>query len=335
MSFSWAGWARVAAQQHRVRGLGSWPGSGLKLGLGVLHEALWHLESDARPPEQSLVIVGHQRSGTTWLHRMLASHGDAFALPLHAMLWPHSGVQRLLPARPAWFDRAQDRVLGPMDRLHRLRFHEPEEDEFALWAVCRSDMNRLGHPWGKDLPPALRDHRAMTYYAQVVARAARRTGRRYVGKNPHFSDRVPELRESLPGVFVVGLWRDPWDAVRSRLALIEAIWRQRVPGFEALAPHHIAGIVDHSLQLYRGLDGHADLVIRYEDLVADPIDTVRRIHAAAGLPSPSKAWKTQLLATQRVGRAPHRPSDYGLDPYEIRARAGTCSAPRPAEAGAP
>ena len=72
MPFSWTNWRAHTRRQLRIRGV---PALGEALWRGALGAAIdlgWALEQDAPLPE-NVVVVGHQRSGTTWLHRMLAS----------------------------------------------------------------------------------------------------------------------------------------------------------------------------------------------------------------------------------------------------------------------
>ena len=316
------GYARFSQSLLALRGARALPELALRGGLGLVSTATWALGRDAPPPAHTVVIVGHQRSGTTWLHRMLASHPDATALPLHALLLPADAVQRPLArlARPAWLDGLQERAFGPLDAVHRMRLHEAEEDEFLLWAAFRSPMNRLDRPWPDGREPEVTvDDVALAYWAQAVARAVRRSGGRYVGKNPHFTHRIPELRAALPGVTVVQLVRNPLQAIPSRMSLIRAIWRRRFPGQE-LARHHVEAVYATSLRCYRGGLGQADVDLRFEALVADPRDAVLRVHRAAGLPAPEPAWLDGLGAHQRTGATRHRYTldEFGLSEARVR-----------------
>ena len=319
MRFSWANWHDFYRDLWRVQGPRAVPEALLRASMGLAWELGWALDRAAEPAEHPLVIVGHQRSGTTWLHRMLAAQPGATAMPLHALVFPADSWQRLFRAlgpRPAWLDRLQERLLGPMDPLHRIRLHEPEEDEFCGWALFRSAMNALDRPWPADVWPAIAgDEVSMRVYAEAVAKASRRGGR-YVGKNPHLSHRVPELRAALPGVRVVRLVRHPEEAIPSRLSLIRAIWRRRFPEVQELAPHHVERIYANSVRAYLAAEGQADLDVAYSELVADPAGVVARVHAAFDLPEPAP-----IEAVSRAGKTPHRYSldAFGLDAERLRA----------------
>lgn len=327
--FSWSNWARFYRALWRVQGPRALPEAALRAGLALAHGASWATGRDA-PTPRALIVVGHQRSGTTWLHRMLAACPGAASLPLHGLVFPADAIQRplALAPRPAWFDRLQDRLLGGMDPLHRIRLHEPEEDEFLLWALFRSPMNALDRPWPPGANPEIDgDDVAIRFYAQAIARAARRSGSAgsgpgsgwYVGKNPHFTHRIPELRAAIPGVKIVQLGRHPAEAIPSRLSLIRAIWNRRFPGFGEPQPHHVERIYRSSLRCYRGgLDG-ADLDLSYTDLLADPVGSVGRVLALLGLDPPDPTRRGRLLKTRRAGRTPHRYTlaEFGLSREQL------------------
>jgi LPS sulfotransferase NodH len=316
--FSWRNWWRFTvalAARGEARGLVE---ASLRAAVAVLAEAGWRLDRPAPLPHRPVIIVvGHQRSGTTWLHRLLAAQEGACALPLHGLLFPSDAWQRVfrLVGWSRSLSRIEERLLAPLDPWHRIRFREPEEDEFALWAIFRSPMNTLDRPWPPGAAPAIDgDDEAHRYYSQVVARAARRSRARYVGKNPHFTHRIDALRDVLPHVRFVHLVRHPAEAIASRLGLLRAIWRRRFRGFEELAPHHVEAIYRNSARCYLGGDGRADLDIPYEELVADPVATVRCVHRHLGLEAPGPSLKALVAASSRPSCAVADPLErFGLD----------------------
>ena len=315
--FSWHNWARFYRARLPLDGPRALLEAAGRAALALTNKATWALSRDAPLPRRAVVIVGHQRSGTTWLHRMLAAHPAAAALPLHALALPADAVQRPLARarRPAWLERLQHRLLAHLDPLHRLRLHEPEEDEFLLWGLFRSPMNNHDRPWPDGAFPGIGgDEAAMAFYAQAVARAVRRTGRRYVGKNPHFSHRVPALRAALPGVRVIQLVRHPAEAIPSRLSLIRAIWRLTKPGFTDFDDGQIEAMVQGSLRCYRACQGQADLDVAYTELVAEPAAVVRRVHDHFGLEPVDPEFERSLTSSKRAGRTPHR---YTLEEFGL------------------
>lgn len=313
--FDWSAWRRF----YEALGPRGWPEATFRAALAHLNARAWERDEPAEPAQGTVIVVGHQRSGTTWLHRMLALQPGAGAMPLHALVCPSDTLQRALAReRPAWLDRLQDHLLGPLDPLHRLRLHEPEEDEFLAWSVFRSPMNALDRPWPATGGPEIEDDgTAIRFHAAAVAKFARRSFVRHVGKNPHFTWRVAAVRAANPGVRLACLWRHPEAAIASRLSLVRAIWRRRGLARE-LAPHHVERVYASSVREYLGGLGAADLDLLYDELVADPIGTVRRVHATFGLgpvdPGP-------LGPHLRTGPSAHRYrlADFGLDADRVAA----------------
>jgi omega-hydroxy-beta-dihydromenaquinone-9 sulfotransferase len=314
--FAWSNWwrfYRALATRREPRALRE---AVLRAGIALLAEAGWRLDDRAPLPDRVLLVVGHQRSGTTWLHRLLSAQPGACALPLHGLLFPADAWQSLF-RRVGWrpvLTRIEGRLFASLDPLHRIRFCEPEEDEFALWAIFRSPMNALDRPWPPGATPEIDgDEAAHRFYAQVVARATRRSGARYVGKNPHFTHRIDAVRRELPGARFVQLVRHPAEAIASRLSLIRAIWRRRFPGFADLEPHHVETIYRSSVRCYRGGDGRADLDIAYADLVDDAAGTVARIHRFFDLEPPGPGLRQAVAASTRPpGPPPDRLETFGL-----------------------
>ncbi|MGM0575834.1 MAG: sulfotransferase [Myxococcota bacterium] len=333
-----------------------------RMGLLALSQVTWAAdevlapewrEADGRGP---LFVLGHQRSGTTLLHRLLASDVDhARALTLQEMLLPAVSAQRVV-ARVARVDRstgralersfraAQDRLFGPLDDIHRARFDEVEEDEFVLWAVYASAMcaNDAPASTGERTLDGLRDFDAWSedrraevlawYRAVLRKKLFREPGGDaeawIVAKNPAFTRKIPALLRAFPDARFVYLVRDPREAIPSRLSLVRAIWRRRFPGFREMRPEQVETLLADSVRTY--LRAERDLpqvptsrrlVVTYDDLVASPADVVRRIYARFALPGPGRVLEARLDDLE--GRPP-RPSrhrygleEFGLDPDRV------------------
>lgn len=291
-----------------------------RLAMAALLDATHSVERDPPVPRDTVLILGHQRSGTTWLHHMLASHPDASAMPLYAMVLPIDAVLRRLGrmARPDWLERWEQRRFAGLRDIHPFSLSGLEEDEFALWPWYRSPMNRLDRPWPRGLAPAI-DHDAESFrlWVHTVGRSVARSGRRHVGKNPHFTPHVAELRRLLPDLRTVLVLRDPEEAIASRLSLIRAIWGVTRPGV-IMEPHHVELIYQSSKRILLATAQGADVIVPYTDLVADPVGTVSRIHRQLGLP-PFPDGVIPGLGQRSNARA-HRYTleEFGLDRARVR-----------------
>lgn len=312
-----------------------------------------------------LFILGHQRTGTTALHRLLTHDPRLSAPRLHELLLPPTTVQRGLDALAALdagrggvlgsaLTALQERLFGPLDDLHRLRFDAIEEDEFALWAVFASVMCANGTPAlaASDALDALRHvdrwppgraEAVFSYYRAVLERHAARslaaTGRApiVVAKNPAFTHKVPLLLAAFPDARFVFCHRDPVSAIASRLRLVEAIWRRRRPGFSGLSAPQVETLVADSVRTLsaaahwaRELPAERRVVASLDDLARDPTGVARAIVVdLLGL----DALAPELVAACASSRPPRPRGRYelgafGLDEATLRARLGDVTLPR-------
>jgi hypothetical protein len=239
-------------------------------------------------------IVGHWRSGTTLLHNLM-SQDPAFCFPTIV------DVLRPYDFYPNPFDFISRGILlrflpatRPMDEV-RLEADWPQEEEFALATMgAPSFLNCFYFP--KQMSKLFADEvlfesagdslrlwrQALTYYLAKLA--ILNPGRRLLLKNPAHSARIPLLMTLFPGAKFIHIHRDPAAVFHST----RRFYRHMLPLF-ALQDYQAPEIDNHILSTYpelmkRLLDslaslppGHA-IAVRYDELVADPTNTVGRIY---------------------------------------------------------
>jgi hypothetical protein len=245
-------------------------------------------------------IVGHWRSGTTLLHNLM-SRDPAFCFP--------TIVDALRPYDfyPNPFDFITRGILlrflpptRPMDEV-RLDPDLPQEEEFALATMgAPSFFNCFYFPkhmsrvfaeevlfasGSDDVLRLWRDN--LTYYLAKLA--ALNPGRRLLLKNPAHSARIPQLLALFPGAKFIHIHRDPSAVFQSTRRLYH-----RMLPLLALQDYQLADIDSHILWAYpevmgRLLDSLAELppghaiAVRYDELVADPANTLKRIYRDGNL----------------------------------------------------
>ena len=370
--FGWRAMAQKAAVLLRAgEPLGRVAGeAALRLALFSVAQAGWAADELSSPGWRRaalrgpLFVLGHQRSGTTWLHRLLVQDPRLFGLPLHAQLLPAVSLQRGLAALgradaqlggpiARRLSRLEGRLFGPLDDLHVLRFGEVEEDEFVLWGLFASGMVANDTPRAaasraldplRDFeawPAAMRDS-ALSYYRAVAQKAAHLRATPsgptpwLCAKNPAFTAKVDALRRFFPDARFLFVHRDPLEAIPSRLSLARAIWRRRIPGFGEMSPAQVETFVGDSVRTYRaaaaaapGLPAERVAVVTYEALRADPQREVGRVFARLGLGEP-QGDLARALATPPSGRVSKHRYDleaFGLDAEQLRARLGAAARP--------
>ena len=160
----------------------AWMGGSGRLGLWLDHLLFpWFRKTHVRQP---VFIVGNYRSGSTLLHRLLASQHGCTAMKTWEIYFAPSIAQRKF-WRGLWIvDRffggsirrrilaAQSRRLGSVE-MHRVRLEEPEEDEALFLYLWDSAFNWFFMPrdaqsdpyWRFDEKvPVWRRRRIMKFY---------------------------------------------------------------------------------------------------------------------------------------------------------------------------
>jgi omega-hydroxy-beta-dihydromenaquinone-9 sulfotransferase len=240
-------------------------------------------------------IVGHWRSGTTLLHNLMSRDPD-FCFPTIV------DVLRPYDFYPSPLDFVSRHVIlhflprtRPMDDV-RLDPESPQEEELALATMgapsffnCFYFPKRMTKVFAEEVLFAsgsddiLRLWReALTYYLAKLA--ALNPGRRLLLKNPAHSARIPQLLALFPGAKFIHIHRDPSAVFQSTRKLYH-----RMLPLLALQHYQPADVDTHILWAYpkvmnRLLDSLAELApghataVRYDELVGDPTNTVRRIY---------------------------------------------------------
>lgn len=260
--------------------------------MGWLQRAVYGRRlADADRDAEILFIIGHWRSGTTLLHELVVldprySYPTTFECfsPNHFLLtgkWLPKLIWFLLPAK------------RPMDDM-ALSFDHPQEDEFALISMgAPSPLLRIAFP--NHPPPDLefldmtgvrdedlgrwKDRMRKFVAMQVVAKQ-----RPLVLKSPTHTGRVEVLAEMFPRAKFLHITRDPYQLFSST----QRLWRALdvAQGFQLPRETDLDEFVFTALErMYGGLQRQrAGLApsricdVKYEDLIADPVATLRRAY---------------------------------------------------------
>jgi omega-hydroxy-beta-dihydromenaquinone-9 sulfotransferase len=292
--------------------------------------------------------IGHARSGTTYLHRLMAADPQFSYALMYELFFPSLLEKRLLRALfgvDAVFgrrlrhrlDAIEERRFAPTDDMHKTGFFVPEEDDaFLTWSLC-SGFWILMFPFMGELDfyhvdewPERKRRRAMNFYSECVRRQiALNGGGTHLSKNPTFCGRVESLIETFPDARFVVPMRNPDETIPSLLKMLKTEWALRGRD-ERLIAKSLRVLADQSLDTYqRPLDvlaRHPDVrsvVVDYRELVAQPEATMRRIYRELDLDLGPMAAKAFASAGAGGGHeSAHRYSldEFGLDPREIHTR---------------
>lgn len=262
---------------------------------------------------EPVFIIGNPRSGTTFLHRLLARDvGHFHTMRTWEIFLAPSIVQRRVwsslgslddrlgaPARAAI--HAVERKLGRDLVTHRLMLDAPEEDEFLLLHIWSSLTINVFSAVMEDAPAYMRFDRALPraereriidYYARCVQRHVYAhglsNGRHYLAKDPNFCPKIDSIWRVFPDAKFIYLVRNPLDVVPSYTSLLDLQWEVLADPTEKWAGRDFVLDMAHSwysypLERLAKASPECYAIVRYDDLVADTQRAVLGIYERLGL----------------------------------------------------
>lgn len=323
--------------------------------LAVLHTVTFALDPILFPAlrrtevRQPVFVVGHARSGTTYLHRMMANDPRFSYVLLWEMFFPSLLEKKVLRAVLRWdqrlggrlrrrIDVLDERLFGKSQSVHESGLFAPEEDEFLLTMSCASGFWVVQYPYVEDLDfyyvddrwPVRKRRRVMQFYKDCVRRqlALNGVGLTHLSKAPIHCGRVESLIQTFPDARFIVPVRNPYETIPSFLKLMQFAWTARKRS-EKYIQDSFRFFVDSSYHYYQHpldvLDAHPEvpsMIVDYSDLVTDPAGTVRRAYAEIGMdmvPEQEKALADEKGREYRSGHS-YSLGEFGLEADEIRTR---------------
>jgi len=298
--------------------------------LGAL-QMLWYGRKIRRTvlKEDPIFIIGHWRSGTTLLHELLVldarhTYPDTFAAfcPNHFLVsgWLLKPCLRfLLPDR------------RPMDNM-AAGWERPQEDEFALCnmgirspylTICFSNRPPQGQEYldleGLSSQALARWKNALLWFLKSLSV---RDPRRIVLKSPPHTCRIKVLLELFPKARFIHIVRDPYAIFPSTLKLWRRLYRDQ--GFQVPKYHGLEGHVFRTFhRMYAAFERDRRLLgptqlceVRYEELVQNPLEVMRKVYDQIGLGEFDKVLPA--LEDYIAGHADYQTDRYHIAP-EVRA----------------
>jgi omega-hydroxy-beta-dihydromenaquinone-9 sulfotransferase len=304
----------------------------------VFFPALW-----TQKVERPVFIVGHGRSGTTLMHRLMSADGERFSFFLYWEMFFPSLLQKKAIRGMGWLDSRlggrihqrlkawDDKTFGPYRHMHSMSLWNAEEDCFAMAGAFVSQQ------WATDIPmmdvvdffhldqmPARR-RRWMHHYRELVKRQLLLSGgdKIHLSKNPVMSGWVDSLIETFPDARIVVMMRDPAECMPSCLKLVQATWKGKgwQPQDYALSLELLTGICfEHFENPRRVLAQHAQspqIVVDYRKLTKEPRETVHAVYQALGIEMsiPFDHW---LQAQAEKEKKHHSKFEYSLGEFHLR-----------------
>lgn len=292
---------------------------------------------------EPLFIMAAPRSGTTFLHRLLARDERFTTITLLQSLLPAvncyralDGLSRLDGRLGRWGRRLMERLEGRAfqgwDGIHPIALDRPEEDEMIFLYTALSPALFLGFPFLRelrytafvdDMPRPIR-RQLRRWYRETLKRHLYATGpdRTLLAKTVLGGGRLGLLLKTCPDMRVVHVIRDPAKTVPSALSMLSRPWRAFAPdrAGDSRQTRRLARIIlryeRRMLELRRTLPASQYLELRFEELTADPAAAVERIYRHFDIPM-SEPFRRELERARERSRNHQSNHSYGLDDFGL------------------
>jgi omega-hydroxy-beta-dihydromenaquinone-9 sulfotransferase len=250
-----------------------------------------------------VIIVGHWRTGTTYLHELLSQDPQFCSVTLWNTLLPDSFLilnplkkflSNFLPKkRPMdeirvdidgpYEEEAGIAVLSQWSFFHCLHFPRNAEEQYLKSMHFKGMSKKEIKQWKESY---LKFMKTVTYS---------NNGKRLLLKNPANSTRIPMLLELFPDANFIHIYRNPYKVYLSTIKM-----RNRVLDKLALQNASKSEIENQVIENYKRvmnslfkdikkIPKNKIVEVRYEDLVADPKKQVKKIYEKLNLPGLEKA----------------------------------------------
>ncbi|HSK84914.1 MAG TPA: sulfotransferase [Rubrobacter sp.] len=256
-------------------------------------------ETFRKPLKSPIIVLGLPRSGTTFLHRLLALDPAHRAVPWWELARPLPGSDEQQDRRRQVFQKKLRRLqkLTPdLDRKHYTRVDTPEECIWLLASTFFSPLFWALAPVYGYLDWYKNQDRLQAYYEYrlllQVLQAADPT-RRLVLKSSTHTGAIETLLQTIPGSLLIQTHRNPVETSASLASLFYSLHSRMTDSLDVRRMTE-AILSFHEHQIARNLearDAHPGALfdVYYDRLVADPIGTVRDIYDHYGL-----AWSEEF-----------------------------------------
>jgi Sulfotransferase family len=295
--------------------------------------------------EAPIFITGLPRSGTTFLHRLLAEDPASLAPRCWQTIYPYpdgdasagrpDSRARRVNRQLRWFAR----MAPGFDSAHPLDSETPQECTEITAHVFRSLRFDATHhvpsyrAWldGAGHLDAYRFHRRFLRHLQHQEPGGG-TGRRWVLKSPDHVFALDAIAAIYPDARIVFVHRDPLRVLPSVAKLTEILrnpFARRIDRAQIgrQVTQHWAVGAERMLRASRSMEFPRERVfhMRYRDLVANPVSAVSTLYAHFGLEMRAAAAMAMGRMVEEkpnggYGRNVYNYQDHGLDPEEERER---------------
>ena len=262
------------------------------------------LLADARPEHDPLFILGHWRSGTTFVHNVFSCDKHFGYNTTYQTVFPH-----LMMWGQPFFKKNMSWLMPdhrPTDNME-LAVDLPQEEEFALTNMMPYTYYNFWFFPKRQLEYARRymlfegatDEELRTFadtFDKLIRISLWNThGTQFLSKNPPHTGRVPELLKMFPNARFIYLMRNPYTVFESTRAFFTNTIQPLK--LHDISPEELeSNILEVYTMLYRKYMADRDLIpagqlieVKFEDFEADAAGMTEHIYSALSLPGWNEA----------------------------------------------
>ena len=249
-----------------------------------------------KPP---IFILGHWRSGTTYLFNLLSQDPDtAYMDTVSTFTFDH------FLTFPKTLDKIYDRALSgsrPGDSMDWFA-DSPQEEVYAMGNMVEASFVHLvNYPqnaekymrlnYAENMTPKQRQEweKAHRYILKKMTYA--KGGRRILFKSPDNTGKARMLHELYPDAKFISIYRDPYKVIKSTVNMfIEGCRTQtfeKLPSDEWIedrAIEQFAMMYQHYFEDIKHIPSNQLVEVAYSDLTKEPMETLQRIYDQLNLP---------------------------------------------------
>jgi hypothetical protein len=295
--------------------------------------------------KQPVFIIANPRSGTTYLHRLVALDEERFTYTkfAHTFFMTTTFVYLYRVAR--WLDRKilagfvsktmdrlDDKFWGGWDNIHSLGFNKAEEDELVFAQMMMSPGVLIPFPFMDvingnkflDNEPADVRKNVMDFYESCVKRFMYGYGQNktYLAKNVMSTGRFKTLMERFPDAKIIYIARHPYDAIPSMTSMFTVMYKtpdgkngEVHPAKKAWSQLAI-DFYKYSKEMRRTIPADRFIQLKYDDLLDNPQQTVLKIYEQFGW-QPSAKFIERLEKEGKRNASYKSTHDYSLEQYGL------------------
>ena len=300
--------------------------------------------------KQPIFIIGNPRSGTTFLHRLLAKDKKTFcAIKTWEMFLAPSIVGRKIITKTAQIDRLIGapftKLIQRIDKwiqskeiskIHKQPFWEPEEDDnllvhiwssIKIWEISGLLKKSKKFIYFDQKMPSKEKKKIFWYYKTCIKRHIffhQAQKKHYLSKSPNFTPKIKTLLKNFPDAKIIYLVRNPMEMVPSYINMLNAAWKsldiEKSVETKNLILQKSKHWYNYPLKQLEKIPQDRFLIIKTEDIAHNPKKVVEKIYKHFNIKMPH-SYKKKLAKVAIEYKNYKSPRKYLLKNFGLTKRA--------------